>query len=176
MKEKNKKKSKKTNKKEEKNWKELLTSTKVLWGIWIALVILIVFLSVKIYQKKQEAKNYVHTNLNLPIIKKEDSFEFSIDASALSTTKEYVFRISNYQEDKINKEELTYYIEIENPTDSIIEVYKNEENENLINTQEKTELEDSLGNEEKEDIYYHVRIKSHGKLSTKDFIQIKVTS
>ena len=113
------------NKKKERTLKEYCTSMPVLWTVFILLLILVIVLTVIAYKKDKEEKKNIRANIVIPLLKKDDSFHFNINALALSMSKEYVFKITNYKDDKINDEELKYTIKITNTTSANLKLTKN---------------------------------------------------
>lgn len=161
--------------KSKKSLKDIVTSTKFLSIVFFSLLILVIILGVLCYKRISDEKSKKKSNMNIHIAKKEDTSEFDINAAALASVSEYIFRVSNY-DDKLNDEEIPYTITISNKLDCVIEVTKDDDKKSLINTQEETKIEGVLSNKEKEDIYYHVKIVSKGKLDSRDLINVKIDS
>lgn len=167
-------KKKKTKKKQ---FKEFINSTKTLSVIFILLLGLVVFLTILCINKNKEADNNKFANMVIPVYELNTNYEFSINAKILAETDEYVFKIVNYRKDKLNKEEVSYQIEINNETDSIIKVYKDDNKKDLMDDQKQTIIKGkNLSIKEKENIYYHVKVTKFNKLKNTDKISVKITN
>ena len=173
-KEKNKKSINKT--KEKKRIKEIITSTTTLWIAFILLGIIVIVLTVLAYQKNEEVKNRIIANLYIPLIEKNGNYEMKIDANALKQTGIYILKISNYRKNKINKESSKYQIIIENHANYNIEVTKDNDEKNLMESQDKTIIQGKIGNKEKEEIYFYIKPKDNNNKKQEDFINVTVTN
>ena len=168
--------TKKKSKKKKTTIKDIVTSTKFLTIVFILLLILVVFLVIICSIKENNAKTDGFANMNFPILKEETSIEFSINAFTLSQTDEYIFKVTNFKDKKINKKKLDYTVTIENDTNSVISVTVNDVGEDVMVNQKSTVLNDSLKKDEKEAVFYHVKVISNGELDKKDLINIKINS
>ena len=164
-------------KKEKFSFQEFCTSYATLWTIFVLLILLIIVLGVMIYQKNEKEKHSAFANMKVSVVKKDDEFSFGISALTLAQTDQYIFKIMNYKKNSINQEEIPYKVIVDNATDSVIKVTKNDSDEDLMKEQSYTVIEEGvLSKDEQEDIYYHVTITSSGKLSSKDVIYVKIIS
>ena len=113
----------------------------------------------------------------IPVYEVNTDYEFSINAKILSEVDEYVFKIVNYKNKEINKEEIPYKIEIKNDTNSIIKVTKDDSKKDLMKNQKETIIdENTLKKDTKENIYYHVKITKINDISKDDLIYIKIVN
>lgn len=166
----------KNTKKQKKKTKKEKKDIKVLTVVFTLLLVLVIVLGVLCYKKNEEFKRKAFANITIPILKTDSEEEFSINAKTLSEAKKYTFKITNYQGDIINKEEIDYKIEITNNTNAVITI-KREDTKDLMNDQKNTIIDGlRLGKTAKEDIYYYVEIKTFKKLKTNDLINIKIVS
>ncbi len=162
-------------KKKKKTFKDIMNSTKTLTIIFLLLLVLVIFLIVLCVIKNKEADENKFANMVIPVYELNTDYEFSINAKTLSETNEYVFKITNYKKDEINKEEIPFKIEIKNDTNSTIKVTKDDSKKNLMKKQKLTTLkEEKLKKEEKENIYYHVKVIKNNGLTRDDLIYIKI--
>ncbi len=177
----NRKKTKKVVKEveKEKTFKEIVTSVPFLVGVFVCLILLIAFLGVLIYQKEQKKKEEFDAHITIPVLKVSSNFEFGVDASLLlqEDNQEYIFKVVNYRNDEMAKEDVPYMIVVENPTNAVISLTKGDDKTDLMVDQKKTELQEFMPiSEEKQEFYYHLKIESHGKLKLNDFISIQIVS
>ena len=162
-------------KQKKKNVQDLLKSVKTLTVVFILLLILVIFLLVLCVIKYKESKSNAYANMVIPVYEVNTDYEFSINAKILSEVDEYVFKIVNYKNKEINKEEIPYKIEVKNDTNSIIKVTKDDSKKDLMKNQKETIIdENTLKKDTKESIYYHVKITKIKDISKDDLIYIKI--
>ena len=139
------------------------------------LLVLVVGLLIACIIMNNEAENNKYANMTIPVYEEDSNYEFSINAKTLSETDEYIFKVVNYKGKSINKKKIKYRIEINNETDSKIEVTMNNDKTNLMKDEKSTILEEKeLSNKTKENVYYYIRIKSYNKLNKDDLIYVKI--
>ena len=162
-------------KKNKKTTEDLLNSTKKLMIVFILLFVLVIFLFVLCVIKYKESKENEFANIVIPVYELNTNYEFNINAKILSEVDEYTFKIVNYKNKEINKEEIPYKIEIKNNTKSTIKVTRNDAKKDLMNKQkEKIIDEETLKKDEKENIYYHIKITKANDLTKDDLIYVKI--
>lgn len=149
-------------------------STMVLAVIFFLLLILVAFLGIKLLSRGNTRK----ADIVIPIHKKENNFDFGIDSVALAKEekRDYVFKITNHYNGKVNTEEMPYQIVIENHTKNKITLKRNNEGPDLITTQESTIINGTLPKDTEEEIYYYVHLSSFEDENTKDYIYIQILS
>ena len=141
--------------------------------IFIVLLIVVIVLGVLIFQKSKMESNNETANISIPIIKEDSRFAFNINALNLSQTDEYVFKVVNYRDDDINTEDFTYNITILNPTNTVIEMTKDDGKKNYLSGKKEETIEnEKLGNSLKDEHYYHIKVVKTGKLMEKDLISV----
>lgn len=164
----------KTKKKVDKEQK--ITTERVLLVIFILLLILVIFLAIKVVLKKKEVEKNT-ADLVVPILKVSSEEELSLNLSALVEDEEYILKIVNYKDEKVNEEEIPYTITIENNSDSEIEVTKDYSDHNFMIDQEAVIIEDQkLRGKVKQDVYYHIKITKEKNVKNSDEIGIKIAS
>jgi len=141
--------------------------------IFIVLFIFVVILSFLVYQKSKIESSKQHANISIPITEEGSRFAFNINALNLSQTDEYVVKIVNYKDNVINKDNLTYNISIINPTNTIIQMTKDNGKKNYLTGKKEDIIEnEKLGKSLKEEHYYHIKVVKAGKLKEKDLISV----
>lgn len=164
----------KTKKKVDKEQK--ITTERVLLVIFILLLILVIFLAIKVVLKKKEVEKNT-ADLVVPILNVSSEEELSLNLSALVEDEEYILKIVNYKDEKVNEEEIPYTITIENNSDSEIEVTKDYSDHNFMIDQEAVIIEDQkLRGKVKQDVYYHIKITKEKNVKNSDEIGIKIAS
>ena len=169
----------KTTDKKEKKVQEkenFFTSVKFLKIVFFILLIVVLVLGVMVYKAYLKDKKETHADIVIPVMKSGDEFAFNINAYELSKSNEYVFKITNYTNKKINSKKTSYRINIMNNTDSVISVTKNSSERNLMEKQKSTIVKEVIESSKERDIFFHVKVKSSGKLSKNDLIAVRIES
>ena len=152
-------------------------STKFLTIVFVVLLILVLILGFFAIRAKKKYDSTIKANIVIPIIKKDDTIEFSINAYELSQAPGYVFKVKNYRGDKINKEQVEYDIEIVNGTNSRIELTKGKNNKNLLTGENNSQVNnETLKQDEKELVYYTLKIPSKNNSTPKknEIISVRI--
>lgn len=161
-------------KKKSKKKENFFTSNKFLTIIFVLLLIVVSILVVLCVKKSKEVEENGFANMNFYLVEDNKPIEFGINALNLSQTDEYIFKVTNFKGKKVNKKEKKYVVTIENTTDCVISVTVNDLDKNVMTNQESTVLTDTLKANKKEAVYFHVKVKSSGKLNDKDLINIRI--
>ena len=163
-------------KKRKKTFKDIINSTKFLFIVFVLLLLVVIVLGWLCYKKNDEVKRNKPSNIVIPILKKNSSIDFSINAVSLSLTRDYVIKITNYDKNKIIDNDTNYQIIINNKNDCLIGAYKDDLKTNLMENQEETIIKGNLLKNKKSEIYYHIKMLSKGNLNSKDLINITIKS
>ena len=148
----------------------------VLWAVLGVLFCIVIALFLQVLHVKEEEKLHPKANMSIPIRKLGDSAEFHITTLGLSKDDGYVFKITNYSLEEINEEEIPYEIIIENSSNSTIEIEKLNSDQKWTMKKSLTIEEETLGTEEKQDVFYRVKVIKSKKLNAKDLITVRIHS
>jgi len=158
-----------------KEKKVLDSTTKTLLIVFIVLIGLVTFLGIEVLLKEKESKEKVFANLVIPVIKKEATQNFSINADSLVNDGEYILKVTNYREDVINDEEIIYSITVDNKTKIKISVTKDYSDDNLL--EENNVISNlKIRGKVKQDTYYHIKAISKEGLKKNDKINVRIES
>lgn len=148
-----------------------------LYLAFVALLAIVVFLGVKVYQASK-IKRVEEANVVVPLLKKDLSYNMSINLVELKKNKEYSIKISNFRQNTVNQEEVDYQILVSNESKAIIKVTKDQDENNLIKNQESTRIEGvSLKAKEKNYSIYHFSvIENKDKIKSNDKIDVTIKS
>lgn len=166
----------KKNKKKKKafNLKEFFTSETFLKIIFILLLITVIILFIMATNKKKELTNNPSANMVIPIYKDFNDYHFSISAEALAEGETYTLKITNYRDNKINKENVSYTMTIDNSTSSKIKVLKKDESKNLMTNQNKQLIDGQFAKAKKQEDTYYFIMTSHKEIKETDFVRVTV--
>ena len=173
----NKKRTTTKRKPKKKTFKDYVTSTSFLLGVFIVLLVTVIILGSIVIQKNKEVENEVKANISIPVCEKNINSGSSIDSASLKTEGEYIFKIKNYHQDVINQEELEYSIIIQNESGTSIFVSEYENDENLMVDQNATMIEGlKLKKGEKEEKLFKVKLLDSTNVEDNKMITITVKS
>ncbi len=155
--------------------KKIIYSDIILMIVFGLLLALIVYLSLTIFQKKDDPSNE-HANLVIPVLEEKTNNSFSVDLSRLKD-KEYIIKVTNFKNNIINTSPLEYTIEISNPSKVKIKLYKNEGSEAIATSSNDLSVKNNklLPDTQQEDVY-KILILETKNISSKDMITIKISS
>ena len=157
--------------------KSLMTTENILLAVFVVLLILVVVLAIMVFNKSRENKDKINADLAVPILELNSEENISLTTSVLAEKDEYVIRITNYKDDKVIAEEVSYAITIENDSLAIVKVTKDNSSDDLMKSQKSTVIENQkLKGNEKEDIYYHISVTKKNKINKDDKVNIKIAS
>lgn len=166
----------KVTKKEEKTPKKD-KSTLILLTIFLILCVIVFILAIVMVVENANSKNGNY-NISIPITKEEldKGINIEIDMSNVDKNESLEYRIqtTNYKDDEINKEELTYQMTVTLPDDSDIDVelYSSKENYELL--QGKTKVTDQvLTKDKKEEITYTFKLTQNDNPSEKETVKVE---
>lgn len=176
-------KTKPTKKEKQQSKKEIKlipkdTTELLLVTIFLALLVFTIILGFKAYNLGKERKKEVQANIVVPVLSKSTNNELSIDVGnmAAKEEKEYIFKISNERNGKINQEEIIYSIQFNKDDNIALEVFKNSNDKNLLTNSELKIKDNKLKSQEKQEDTYTVKIKTIAKTKSKQLVTIKVAS
>lgn len=155
------------------------TSDKVLITVFFLLLILVVILSISVLNAKNKNIDKVKANVIIPVLGTKLNNSLSVDISNMkeSEEKEYIFKIANYRGNKINKEDIEYQINLTKPENVTLELYKNNDNSNILNNKDILEVGGiKLEKDNKKIDLYRLVIKSNKKTNKNDKIEIIIRS
>lgn len=157
--------------------KQTINQEKVLAITFVLLAILVIILLIVALKQKNERKARNESHITVPVLEENTTSNISINLKEFKeeNTNEYVFIVSNYRQDKINKKELEYDINITNSDNIDIKLYKNDDTTNILD--EDLEVEDNIlvKNKKQEDIYKLV-ITKNDKIKDSSVINIEIDS
>ena len=171
----NKKVPKENNKNTRNTKKKVLTTENILKFIFGLLLFVVIVLSIVVVKKSKEEKKIKNANIVIPIIEATQQSIVQINAENLED--KYIIRVSNYKDNKINKDVLEYSVNIINNTSSDVIVTKNDNNKNLMIDKNNTIIQkEQLKSNVKEDVFYYISVKNKNIIKNKENIIVKVES
>lgn len=153
-------------------------SEKILWSLFIFLVINTVILSVILLNKKESIKKAKSNDYTISILKENitRTLEFDISNMELRDLKEIKLKIINYKGKKRNSREITYSVFFLTNEDVDIKLYKSDDERNLLTYKEKIISGLTLKKDKKQEDLYYVIIKCNSKTDKKAKLTIRVSS
>ena len=157
--------------------KQAINQENVLAIVFVALSILVIILLIIALKQKNARQVKDESHITIPVLEENTKSNISINLKEFKEedTNEYVFIVSNYREDKINKNELEYDLKITNSDNVEIKLYKNENTNNLIEKELEVEDNTLIKNKKQEDVYKLV-ITKNDKIKDTSVINIEIDS
>ena len=169
----NKKVPKENNKNTRNTKKKVLTTENILKFIFGLLLFVVIVLGIVVVKKSKEEKKIKNANIVIPIIEATQQSIVQINAENLED--KYIIRVSNYKDNKINKDVLEYSVNIINNTSSDVIVTKNDNNKNLMIDKNNTIIQkEQLKSNVKEDVFIILALKIKIVLKIKKILLLKL--
>lgn len=161
-----------TKKAKKKIKKRKIKPETILLIVFLLLCVVVFVLAIVLVTKKSDYQKDKF-NINIPVTKEE--LEKGINIEVLTKelkkneSKEYKFRVVNYINDKVNKENLTYKIAVKTSSKSSlnIELYSTEESKELLEAKQQVKGL-LLEKDKKEEITYTLKITKKTNKDTSD--------
>ena len=155
------------------SYDKLVSTEKVLLGIFVLLAILVCILGCLVITNKNKNRVIDKTNIVLPILEENTKDTLEIDAYGLTKERYYIIKVTNYHGKKMLEEDILYNIDVENETKATIKLTKNDDNTNLIKNNNKTVINGlELKKGDKQEDYYYLSIVHDGGVVKDDTIKI----
>lgn len=145
--------------------------------VLVLLAILNTFLTVKVIKQSKLEKEQVHTMITIPVLGEQTNNEISVDIANMKKgeTKDYSFKVANNKDNNINQEEVIYGLQLVYEDGIEVEVYKNDNNDNIL-PKNNIILDNKLKAKEEQEDIYTLKIKANKKTEDKKLLTIKVIS
>ncbi len=173
------KKKRKNNKKNKINIMPRDPMEVILLVVLIIMIIVTATLGYKVYERKKSHVNVIKSSIVVPLLGKDTNNQISIDISNMKKgdTKKYSFKVSNSKDNNINSEEVLYalQLELEDNSSVDIELYKNNEDKNIL-PENKIVIDNKLAANEEQTDTYLVKIKANKRTKDKDLITVNIIS
>lgn len=170
------KKKKPTNKKKNNKTKKIDKVDILLLGIMLLLAIFIIYLIVVLVNKSKEIENK-DASIVIPIIELNKNYNLDVELNDLKVGEEYIFKVTNFIQDSINKKEISYNIEVENKSKANFSIYKNEYKKDLYSKEENFMIENNkLKAKEKQTDIYILKLKDKNNINKESKILINIIS
>ena len=169
--------TKKTITKNKKNTKKKLDKVYILLlGIMLLLGIFIIYLLVVLANKTKEVDNK-EASIVIPIIELNKSYDIEVELKDLKVGEEYVFKVTNFIEDSINKKEISYNIDVKNESGADFTIYKNESKKDLASQEKEFMIvNNKLKAKEKQTDTYILKLKEKENINNDSKIIINIIS
>ena len=145
--------------------------------VLVLLAILNIFLTVKVIKQSKLEKEQVHTMITIPVLGEQTNNEISVDIANMKKgeTKDYSFKVANNKDNNINQAEVIYGLQLVYEDGIEVEVYKNDNNDNIL-PKNNIILDNKLKAKEEQEDIYTLKIKANKKTEDKKLLTIKVIS
>lgn len=151
--------------------------TVVLTIVFIALLILVIVLLIFAINKKRELQHELKARMVFPVVEENSKMAISIDLSEVSEDEDYIFKVTNYRGNVVNKFDINYKITISNNSKVKVKLYRGKGKNDLMKNQKVTEIKDlKLYKNEKEDVYFRISFEGLDKAKEKEMVNVIINS
>jgi len=164
-------------KKRNKKSKEIDKVDILMIGVLIVLGIFILFQGIKLVKEVTKKKdNPIKANIVIPVLSKNTNSSITLNMKEFKEESEYVFKVTNFRNNDINEEKLSYKVIIANPDQTNILITKNDKDINVDNEEEFVSSKNSLKAKEKQTDIYKVKIKDKNNIKEDSKVIITIES
>ena len=164
-------------KKRNKKSKEIDKLDILMIGVLIVLGIFILFQGIKLVKEVTKKKdNPIKANIVIPVLSKNTNSSITLNMKEFKEESEYIFKVTNFRNNDINEEKLSYKVMIANPDLTNIIVTKNDKDINVDNEEEFVSNKNSLKAKEKQTDIYKVKIKDKNNIEEDSKVIITIES
>lgn len=154
--------------------KTFWTSDNILKLVFYILLVIVVILGIIVFIESKKENKKELANIVVPVQTKGTQSTITINADNLS--KDYIIKVTNYRNNKINSKKLQYDVNVINNTSTNIKVTKNSSSNNLMVDNKNTIVKgENLKSTIKEDVYYHISLDDDN-VKNKETIVVRITS
>lgn len=165
---------KRSTKSKKRSKNSIINRDNYLYYIFVILLIIVIVLGILVFNASNKYKKS-NGNIVISINEKHKNSELDFDLVELSKRKDYTLKLTNYQQDSVNKDKYSYSITITNDSSAKIYVWKDYKKKNLMVDQKATIIEGvSLDPFEKEYDIYHFSVISKKNVKKGDKIHLKI--
>lgn len=152
----------------------------ILLIIFLILCVVVFVLATIMITQNAEHRNDKY-DIEVPLTQESLSdgvdIRINMDDVERNQSKEYRIRLTNYIDDQINESVLNYRIRVQTPeknSDIDIELYSSEANYELLDGKKRIgNLR--LGNEEKEEVTYTLKLTQRNNKSSNEYVNVRIT-
>ena len=164
-------------KKRNKKSKEIDKIDILMIGVLIVLGIFILFQGIKLVKEVTKKKdNPIKANIVIPVLSKNTNSSITLNMKEFKEESEYVFKVTNFRNNDINEEKLSYKVIIANPDQTNILITKNEKDINVDNEEEFVSSKNNLKAKEKQTDIYKIKIKDKNNIKEDSKVIITIES
>ena len=156
-------------------FKRFVSSYAFLYTAFAALFVIVIVLACLVFFQSGKAKPN-KSNIVFSIMDKNTNNYIDLELAGL-VGREYALKVTNFRNNKINKNGAEYTIEVTNNTGVEIEILKDKKGDNLMTDQKHTVIKgEKFSSDEKESVIYYFKVTNSDKLKEGDSIRIEVDS
>ena len=164
-------------KKSKKKTKKIDKVDILMIGVLIVLGIVILFQGIKLVKEvTKKTDNPIKANIVIPVLGENTNSSITLNMKEFDEESEYIFKVTNFRYNDINKEKITYKVVITNLDKTNILVTKNDKDINVDAEEEFISSKNNLKAKEKQTDIYKVKIKDKNNIDEDSKVIISIES
>lgn len=167
---------KKSNKK--KNIKKNIDKVDIIMlGVIVLLGLVILISGVKLIKSVTSNPKEVKANIVIPVLEKDTGSTIILSMNEFNDNSKYIFKVNNYRNKNVNKEEINYTVYVNNEDETDIIINKNDSDVNLAQEGKTFKIENNkLKSNKKQTDIYTVKINSKKNIKKDSKVRISIES
>ena len=167
---------KKSNKK--KNIKKNIDKVDIIMlGVIVLLGLVILISGVKLIKSVTSNPKEVKANIVIPVLEKDTGSTIILSMNEFNDNSKYIFKVNNYRNKNVNKEEINYTVYVNNEDETDIIINKNNLDVNLAQEGKTFKIENNkLKSNKKQTDIYTIKINNKNNIKKDSKVRISIES
>ena len=149
----------------------------ILLGVIVLLGLVILISGVKLIKSVTSNSKEVKANIVIPVLEKDTGSTIILSMNEFNDNSKYIFKVNNYRNKNVNKEEINYTVYVNNEDETDIIINKNDSDVNLAQEGKTFKIENNkLKSNKKQTDIYTVKINSKKNIKKDSKVRISIES
>ena len=149
----------------------------IMLGVIVLLGLVILISGVKLIKSVTSNPKEVKANIVIPVLEKDTGSTIILSMNEFNDNSKYIFKVNNYRNKNVNKEEINYTIYVNNEDETDIIINKNDSDVNLAQEGKTFKIENNkLKSNKKQTDIYTVKINSKKNIKKDSKVRISIES
>ena len=149
----------------------------IMLGVIVLLGLVILISGVKLIKSVTSNSKEVKANIVIPVLEKDTGSTIILSMNEFNDNSKYIFKVNNYRNKNVNKEEINYTVYVNNEDETDIIINKNDSDVNLAQEGKTFKIENNkLKSNKKQTDIYTVKINSKKNIKKDSKVRISIES
>ena len=149
----------------------------IMLGVIVLLGLVILISGVKLIKSVTSNPKEVKANIVIPVLEKDTGSTIILSMNEFNDNSKYIFKVNNYRNKNVNKEEINYTVYVNNEDETDIIINKNDSDVNLAQEGKTFKIENNkLKSNKKQTDIYTVKINSKKNIKKDSKVRISIES